>query len=438
MAAPSLIPNHPQAAVVDSEGDAFPSGSVFYLDNVCSGFQQSLAFDTNLPGTSTWTGRKGPNIGFRWTVEYSDGDRTKIALQNYHGGYLAITGTQHASRLWLSNSIIWWYAYQSDHNPPTFWLSSSQSPDAFLHTWDCNGNDGADVLVFTNRDVNSGNTYGLDYERFDRISPGLSWQFRPSPEYLEWKQNNRQAVQPSQQRQPSQQGVCCNECGQRCPSYQNAMKEVEAAKGQNDDLASKIANMQASLTGREEELTKREQGIAAREQQCQATESDMHKRGSALTGRENDFASKEKSVAAREEEAKKQEDIMSASREEVRAAEQRVKDSEQAGPADHLARQQESDKLAAENKQLRADLEAAKRQIAALRTQPQQSQQSQHGPSRTLPPSHTFKLSIRHGGQTLPPLMLVKQETPAQSLQKGYNPDLLERFEAGRKAMKRR
>ncbi|KAK5120361.1 hypothetical protein LTR85_006300 [Meristemomyces frigidus] len=429
MAAPSQIPGHPQTAVVDNEGDAFPSGSSFWLDNVCSDFKQSLAFDVNVPGASTWTGPQGNNIGYRWTIEYSDGDRTKIALKNYRGGYLAITDTRYASRMWLSNTPIWWYVYQGDrgHGSTTFWLSSTQSPDAFLHTWDCNGNDGADVLLFTNRDPDSGNFYGSDYDRFEQFSTGLSWQLRPTPEHQQWKQNNRHAVRSNQQ------GVCCNNCGQQCPSYRTAMKEFDVAKGQNDELAAEIENMQASLTGREGELKRREQEIAAREKRCQEAESDVQKRISALAGRESDIAAKGKSVVARETEAKKQQATLSAREEEARAAEQRVKNSEQSGPAEHLASQQESDKLAVENKRLRADVEAANKQTADLQ---RMLQQQQRNPTSRLPPSFSLKTQKRDISLIPPPMMLPKQEGPAQSLQKGFNPDLLKRFEAGREAMK--
>lgn len=402
MAAPSQIPGHPQAAAVDSDGEAFPSGAKFFLDNVCSGFQCALAFDTGKYNGALAANRT--ELFYRWTIYYNNDDRSKIALQFMDGRYLYAPQNKYGSWFNLSKEMCWWYVYRGC-SPGTFWLSTSQMPDGFMHTWQNNSGEGS-VALFTNRDPNASETYNCNYGAFEQWTTGLSWRLRPTPEYQQWKAN-RNSSQTGQQ--SDQQGLCCNNCGQKCPAYQQAMKEVEATKAQNAERAAKrnreLEEAQAASTRREEDINKREKEITGREQKTRDSEADLKKR---------------------EEDLKKRE-------EKARAAEERVQNSEQSGPAEHLASQQENDKLVAENKQLREDLEATKRQIADLQ---RRAQQQQHRPSGGI------KLSMREPSKTLPPKVLPskvlpKQERPAQNLPNGWNPGLVKKFEAGRTQMRK-
>ena len=375
MAAPSQIPGHQQTAAVDSDGDAFPSGSSFYVNNLCSNGQQSLAFDFNSPGTTTHATRDAEDR--KWIIQYNDEDRTKIALKSSSNGrYLAATGPGYGTKLWLAENLQWWYVYQGAQ-PRTFWLGTTQSADSFVHTWNCYGGEGAQVLLFTNLDANSGRFYGLPYASFEEFTSGLSWQLQPTPEHREWKAKQGQV------------------------------------NGATADTASSDKDAEAKLRHREADLEKREKG-------CQEKESDISKQSDALTARERESKKNEAEI-------EKQQKALSSREEKVEAAEKRLKQSKKSGSSDHLASLEEIDQLKEENAKLKEEAKSHLAEIESLKARPAQK-------SKPLQlPSSTGSALSNNGVSTISP---PKKITPGGTIPSSFNSDLVKKFQTGKKSMK--
>lgn len=127
MAAPSDIPNHPLVQMLDYQGDPFPTGSSFYIKNLCSNFYQALAFKHSVPGAVTCTAQPDPDC--KWLIQYENNDRSRIALKSARNGrYLAATSADCRASMGLSDQMVWWFVYQGGA-PGTYWLSTSQTKD---------------------------------------------------------------------------------------------------------------------------------------------------------------------------------------------------------------------------------------------------------------------------------------------------------------------
>lgn len=408
MASPSNIPNHPLVQMLDREGDPFPTGSSYFIKNQCSDFQQTLSFSHQIPGATTLSARDEPDC--KWWIQYENNDRSRIALKNARtGGYLAVSGTNCKASMYLSEQPTWWYVYAGS-SAGTYWLGTSQSPDGFLHTWDCYQGNGAYVGMFTNRDGNWGSFYNMPYSGFEEWGSGMSWGLEPTPELRQWKEQQK-ANAPSQQQQTG--GACCGNCGQECPDVQKAVNEVQNASVEKED-----------------ELAKREEKVKAVED--------------ALKEKEQANDDKSKDLEKSEEELKKREEA-------ARAAGERIKKSKKGGKAEHLASQEENDKLKEENQTLQGEIQAARDEMEKLRQQLQQAQQEQQHQAR---PSDSGRQSLLNGykaptirkpeikrpGQQLPAAKrpgqtLPGNRKPGQNLPSGYSSDLMKRFEVGKQAM---
>lgn len=406
MASPSNIPNHPLVQMLDREGDAFPTGSSYYIKNACSNFRQALAFSQTAPAATTYTAHDEPDC--KWWIQYENNDRSRIALKNARtGGYLAVDGTNCKAGMYLSEQPVWWYVYQGG-TQGTYWLGTSQSPDGFLHTWECYQGDGAFIGMLTNRDGNWRDFYNMPYSVFEEWSSGMSWGLEPTPELRQWKEQQK-ASAPSQQQQA--QGACCNNCGQGCPDVQKAANEAQNASVEKG-----------------EELAKREETL-------KAMEDDLRERKQAHEDKGKDLEKSEGELKKREEAA--------------RAAEERIKKSKKGGKAEHLASQEENDKLKDENKSLQDQIQAANDQMEQLRQQLQQAQEQPQNHAadsgrRSLlngnRPPPIRKPEIKRPGQQLPAVKrpgqgLPEMKKPGQHLPTGYNSDMMKRFEVGKKAM---
>jgi hypothetical protein len=201
MATPSDIPDHPLVQMLDYQGDAFPSGSSYYIKNLCSNFYQALAFNHSVPGAVTCTAQPDPDC--KWLIQYENDDRSRIALKSARNGrYLAATSADCRAPMGLSDQMVWWFVYQGGA-PGTYWLSTSQTKDCFLHTWNCEKNEGSLVASFTNRDSNPNwrKFYNAPYSMFEQWTSGMSWGLDPTPELMQWKEQQK----ASPQAQSSQQ-----------------------------------------------------------------------------------------------------------------------------------------------------------------------------------------------------------------------------------------
>lgn len=406
MASPSDIPNHPLVQMVDYQGDAFPTGSSYFIKNLCSNFYQTLAFNQNIPGAVTCTAQPDPNC--KWLIQYENNDRSRVAFKSAATGrYLAVTSPDFKAAIGLSDQMTFWWVHQG-FAPGTYWLSTTQSKDCFLHTWNCQKDEGSLVASFTNRDPKTTSFYNQPYSMFEDWGAGMSWGLDPTPELMQWKEQQKATPDGQQSKQ--------------------------------DDA----------------EVKKREQAAAEKERQLQEREADLKQKTAEMSQREQELAAKEKDATTGEATLKEKEqafeksyDELKKKEETVRAAEERVKKTKKGGKADHLATQEEKDKLQEETKDLSAELEASRKEIAQLKEQLQKAQQQKQvsGGSRQGASSNPFDLKfsikspeVKRPSQKLPERKAIerkvpKTEKPGQNLPSGYNAGMLQRFEVGKKAM---
>jgi hypothetical protein len=394
MATPSDIPNHPMVQMLDYQGDAFPSGSSYYIKNLCSNFYQALAFNQSVPGAVTCTAQPDPDC--KWLIQYENNDRSRIALKSARNGrYLAATSADCRAQMGLSDQMVWWFVYQGGA-PGTYWLSTSQTKDCFLHTWNCEQKEGSLVASFTNRDRNPEwrDYYNAPYSMFEQWTTGMSWGLDPTPELMQWKEQQKASPQAQSSQQDS------------------------------------------------DELRKREQELAEKEKQLQQRETELQQKAHNFDEREKNLSGNEESFDKRSQGFEKSYDELKKREEAVQAAEERVKKSKKGGKADLLATQEEKDKLQADLKSANDQLRSANEQIAKLKREGQQHKQNS---SRTPTKTGTLAFSVRSPERTVPSKKLpdtkapqrktLELKRPAQSLPSGYNPNMMARFEAGRKAM---
>jgi hypothetical protein len=396
MATPSDIPNHPLVQMLDYQGDPFPTGSSFYIKNLCSNFYQALAFNHSTPGAITCTAQPDPDC--KWLIQYENNDRSRIALKSARNGrYLAATSADCRASMGLSDQMVWWFVYQGGATG-TYWLSTSQTKDCFLHTWNCEQNEGSLVASFTNRDTNPEwrDYYNAPYSMFEQWTTGMSWGLDPTPELMQWKEQQKASPQ--------------------------------ALSSQQDSAG----------------LKKREQELADKEKQFQRREVELQQKAHDCDERELNLREKEKVFEKRSEDFEKSYDELKKREEAVQAAEERVKKSKKGGKADLLATQEEKDKLQADLKSAHDQLMSANEQIAKLKQECQQHKQSQ-GPTRTPLKNGAMVFTIRSPEPTVPSKKVpdtkiperktLDLKRPGQGLPSGYNTSMMKRFEAGRKAM---
>ncbi|KAI7450689.1 hypothetical protein KC336_g229 [Hortaea werneckii] len=423
MAPVSQIPNHPPAAPVDSEGDAFPPGCSFYLDNACTNFTRSFAL-TNQGGASH---SECQGAIFQWTINFDVQNRSRVAIKAPDGRYLAASNAGNGAALCLVAHVQPWYIYQGQGHG-SYWLHTDQCQDAgFLHTWDNRQDEGAPVAVYTNK-RNDGVWIGNGWQTFEPYTTGMSWRFRPTPEYAQWKAQQRES------------GACCLSCT-GCPKCQQAIKDSEAAKKESTEASDKLREQ---LDQREQALAKREEDLATREGQCEEKEKNLNEEEKQLGPRQEEIQQRETAMKQREEDLAKQE-------QKVKQGEGRLKKSKKGGAAEHLESQQKADNLTEENERLRKELEAAKASEDEAKEQLRlQKQQNGSGASRRsgeIPPSIIQPRMIRPSQtlpkQTRPAQILPKQTRPSQILPRreqpgaglpGYSKGQMERFQAVQKA----
>jgi hypothetical protein len=396
MATPSDIPNHPLVQMLDYQGDPFPTGSSFYIKNLCSNFYQALAFDHSVPGAVTCTVQPDPDC--KWLIQYENNDRSRIALKSARNGrYLAATSADCRAPMGLLDQMVWWFVYQGGA-PGTYWLSTSQTKDCFLHTWNCEQNEGSLVASFTNRDRNPEwrDYYNAPYSMFEQWTTGMSWGLDPTPELMQWKEQQKASPQ--------------------------ALSSQQDSDG----------------------LKKREQELADREKQLQQREAELQQKAHDCDEREQKLREKEEAFDKRSQDFEKSYDELKKREEAVQAAEERVKKSKKGGKADLLSIQGEKDRLQADLKSAQDQLRPATEQISKLKQEDWQHKQSQ---AQTWTPLKNGALvfSIRSPELKVPSKKVPDTNTPerktldlkrpGQSLPSGYNTSMMKRFEAGRKAM---
>ena len=396
MASPSDIPNHPLVQMLDYQGDPFPTGSSFYIKNLCSNFYQALAFNHNVPGAITCTAQPDPDC--KWLIQYENNDRSRIALKSARNGrYLAATSADCRAPMGLSDQMVWWFVYQGGA-PGTYWLSTSQTKDCFLHTWNCEQNEGSLVASFTNRDRNPEwrDYYNAPYSMFEQWTTGMSWGLDPTPELMQWKEQQKAS-----------------------PQVQTSPQDTE------------------ELQKREHELANKEKQLQQRQAELQQKAHDCDERERNLKGREDVFDKRNQDFEKSYDELKKREEA-------AQAAEERIKKSKKGGKAELLATQEEKDQLQADLQNTRDQLRSANEQIAKLKQEGQQHKQSQVS-TRTPTKKGALVFCVRSPEPKVPSKKLPDTKTPerkqlelkrpGQSLPSGYNTSMLKRFEAGRKAM---
>ena len=394
MVTPSDIPNHPLVQMLDYQGDAFPSGSSYYIKNLCSNFHQALAFNHSVPGAVTCTAQPDPDC--KWLIQYENNDRSRIALKSARNGrYLAATSADCRAPMGLSDQMVWWFVYQGGA-PGTYWLSTSQTKDCFLHTWNCEQNEGSLVASFTNRDRNPEwrDYYNAPYSMFEQWTTGMSWGLDPTPELMQWKEQ------------------------------QKASPQAQSSQEDSDGLK------------------KREQELADKERQLQQRDAELQQKAHDRDERDRNLKDKEEAFDKRSQDFEKSYDELKKREEAVQAAEERVKKSKKGGKADLLATQEEKDKLQTDLKNAQDQLRSANEQIAKLK---QETQQHKQAPSQAPVKTGALVFSIRSPEPLTPSKKLPDTKTPerktlnvkrpGQSLPSGYNTGMMKRFEAGRKAM---
>ncbi|KAI6842582.1 hypothetical protein KC332_g226 [Hortaea werneckii] len=424
MAPASQIPNHPQTAPVDSEGDAFAPGCTVFLDNACTNFARSLAFTNG--GAASYTRCNGAN--FQWTIDPDPQDRSRVAIKAPDGRYLAASNIRNGAPLCMVSHPQYWHTYQGQ-GQGSYWLHTEQCQDAgFLHTWSNSSDEGAGISVFTNKH-DDGSWQGSGWQALEAYTTGMSWRFRPTAEYKSWKAEQRQS------------GACCLSCT-GCPKCQQAIKDSETAKNESTQASEKLRRQ---LEQREQALAAREANLGTREGQCDEKEKNLNEKEKQFGPREEEFQQREAAMKQHEEDLAKQE-------QKVKQGEERLKKSKKGGAAEHLESQQKADSLTEENERLRKELEAAKASVDEAKEQlrlqkQQQGSGASHRRSGGIPPpivqprfiklSHTLPKQTRPAQvlpkQTRPSQVLPRQEKPAAGLP-GYSKGQMERFQAVQKA----
>jgi hypothetical protein len=254
------------------------------------------------------------------------------------------------------------------------------------------------VASFINRDTNPEwrDYYNAPYSMFEQWTTGMSWGLDPTPELMQWKEQQKASPQ--------------------------------ALSSQQDSAG----------------LKKREQELADKEKQFQRREVELQQKAHDCDERELNLREKEKVFEKRSEDFEKSYDELKKREEAVQAAEERVKKSKKGGKADLLATQEEKDKLQADLKSAHDQLMSANEQIAKLKQECQQHKQSQ-GPTRTPLKNGAMVFTIRSPEPTVPSKKVpdtkiperktLDLKRPGQGLPSGYNTSMMKRFEAGRKAM---
>ncbi|KAI7279680.1 hypothetical protein KC345_g5203 [Hortaea werneckii] len=268
------------------------------------------------------------------------------------------------------------------------WLHTYNLDAGFLHTWDNRQDEGAPVAVYTNK-RNDGVWIGNGWQTFEPYTAGMSWRFRPTPEYAQWKAKQKES------------GACCLSCT-GCPKCQQAIKDSESAKKESEQASDKL---RAQLDQREQALAKREENLGIREGQCEEKEKQ-------IGPREEEIQQREAAMKQHEEDLAKQE-------QKVKQGEERLKKSKKGGAAEHLETQQKADNLTEENERLQKELEAAKASVDEAKEQLRLQKQQQGS-----------RASHRSGG--IPP-SIIQPRMPGAGLS-GYSKGQMERFQAVQKA----
>jgi len=406
MARPSQIARHPRAALVDIDGDTFPSGSSFHLTNICSDGHQSLSFNVNR--AAAYTHFTQDTKDRKWIIEYAGHQATTVAIRSCDNNkYLAPLSEQYGSRLSLVDDRQLWYVYQGARSR-SFWLSSQHGSDRFLHTWNCSGDDSTDVCIFTNRDPESGPYYGLGYDEFEQFSTGLSWCLEPTPEHREWKQAN---------------GLPRRRRSAQDPGIDRAQQEVEKGHAENQSQRAELEALRRSLDKRERDLKQKEERAHTRAQQAdrrqsslQDQEADVAAQQSSLKEKESGMHDREKELIAKEADLSQRQRSLERREEKQKIAESRLKAARNSRPAGHLALQLELDGMKGEYADVKKQLEEKNDKVKALESQLSQASTAQanyHAESWS-----TFRglgFSIAPPQRLLPPRIMPERVNPSRN-----------------------
>jgi DNA repair exonuclease SbcCD ATPase subunit len=196
------------------------------------------------------------------------------------------------------------------------------------------------------------------------------------------------------------------------------------------------------------QIKKREAALEEREKLIEEREMDSKRKNDELFKRDQEIASKEQSLDKKCQESEKRLDELKKREEAVRAAEDRVKKSKKGGQAEFLATQEEKDGLKDKTRDLQTQLEAARGEVTRLKAELEKATKKGEPTSRVsiLSGSTTkayFSIrspEVKRPSQRLPEIKQLSQglperKRPGQSLPGGYDPDMLKRYEAGKKAM---
>lgn len=413
MAAQSDIPNHPLVQALDGDGEAFRTGSPYHLKNLCSNYQQALAWQTEGQIATTGVPRDDPNC--IWWVYYDNNDRSRVSFQNAPTGkWLAAMKPDCKAPMYLAEQQTWWYVYQGSATG-YYWLATSQTQDSFLHTWHNSPDWGATIGMFTNRDSNPTwqEFYNMPYSGFEQWGSGMSWALEPAPQLKKWKaeqraQQTQQAQQPHQAQQ-AQQGTCCNNCGQNCADVQKAANQAKASNAQADQA-----------------LKAREDAVAEREKHAQQVEADLKQRDGGIGQREKDLQTKDEGAQKREKDLEAKEEELKKREEAAQASEERVRKTKKGGKADHLATQEENDKMKEDAQKLQAELDDAKKQVEELRNEVKEAQKKQQQQQQQNQPQKSVggpRQSSSMGGRYAPTIRLPERKNPDRKIPSQKNPD---------------
>ena len=347
-AAASSFPKHEQAAATDVLGDEFPSGASFYLANGANGFKDCLAVDFN---GQAKTKAIRDSTDRKWLVEYAGGDRQKIALKNVGTGkWLAVTNQLYGAQMFLHGAPVYWWVYKGAE-PNTFWLSTTQAVDCFLSAWDNVPGSGKDVLNLTNR---QGQGYGKGVELFDEHAAALSWRLDWTPQYQREREATpegqaaaeRLKAANTQAAASTQEGVCCDHCGEKCQVVQEQAAEVEQFKGQYGDCKSALEDVneqKAQLDKREDDFNKRNSAFSNEVKSHSEKQAEQKKQDDALREREKALATREAALKQQEIDLQKRDRDLDARQDAVLADEGRSKPAQ----ADKAAARKQKDEQAA-------------------------------------------------------------------------------------------
>ncbi|KAH9824490.1 hypothetical protein Tdes44962_MAKER04441 [Teratosphaeria destructans] len=283
-ASPSNIPNHEQVQAVDILGDSFPSGASFYLTNRRSDYKECLAAEPS-GQTKLKSVRNSPDR--KWIISYAWDDRSKVTIRNIgENKYLAIKSAGFGSQTFLHDGEVYWYVYKAEANG--FWLSTTQSPNCFLCSWDR-----GDVGNITNLE---GAGQGKGFQLFEENKQSMTWQLEWTPEYERSKEatpDGRKAISKHQTGRPeSAAGSKQRQNADAQAALQRMQEREEHCRLRENDLDRKTAALNAQL--REEaakqaqqdqtadHMTEFEQALVAKEKALREREADLAKEHSDL------------------------------------------------------------------------------------------------------------------------------------------------------------